>query len=447
MTQDAPSLDVQVEDLGPCSKKLTITVPADRVDREIDETYRNVMRAVQFPGFRAGKAPRKLVEAKLGPRVLDEVRQRLVESSVDEAVREREMKVIGTGDLDWENVKLERGSEMAFELTVDVHPEFDVPDLSGIQVERPSLDVTDEQIDGEIERLRFQQAKVDEAGDEPLADRGIAELEVAVRVGEETLLEGAETQWQHPNPVLGGMQIDGLADGLLGERAGSSVVFKQVLPDDFRDEQFRGKEAEITLDVKGVQKVTLPEVDDAFAQDMDYDDLEEMRDELRKQFERRLDQARDDALDEAVIAALIEAIPFELPPKLREQETERTLRRYEARLREQGIPEEQIPPVLAQARANADTEVLTQLKSSFILDRIGADRKVLVTESEVQQELANMATRYNRTPAEMQEYMERQDLMGSMRATLKERKTVRELRDVVQIVDAQADSDTEKEDA
>jgi trigger factor len=161
-----------------------------------------------------------------------------------------------------------------------------------------------------------------------------------------------------------------------------------------------------------------------------------MRDEMRRQLERRLESEKETALDNAIVMALIQATELELPPRLREQETARTMCRYEARLREQGVEEEQIPQVLQQAQENASGEVEYELRSSFILDRIASERKVLVTESEVRQELANMASRYNRSPSEMQEYMERNDLMSSMRSTLRERKTLAELRDVVKIVEA-----------
>ena len=143
----------------------------------------------------------------------------------------------------------------------------------------------------------------------------------------------------------------------------------------------------------------------------------------------------------AVVDTLVNAVPFEVPPTMQASETDRMLQRYEARLRQEGVEEGEIPKLLSGARDEASGRVTHELRASFVLDRIATDRKVLVTESEVHQELANMAGRYNRTVAEMEEYMERQGLMGSMRSTLRERKTLRELRDVLTIVDA-ADAGT-----
>ena len=152
MSAEQPSLAVVIEDAGPCSKKVRITVPAERVDREIEDTYKNVQKAVAFKGFRPGKAPRKLVEARLGSRVLEDVRERLVQSVVEEAIREEKLETLGEAEADWSKIEVAKGSDLEFEVTIDVRPTFDVPDLSGVTVERPFLEVTDEMTDREIER-------------------------------------------------------------------------------------------------------------------------------------------------------------------------------------------------------------------------------------------------------------------------------------------------------
>ncbi len=433
---ESENLSVEIEEVGPCSKKLSITVPAERVDHEIEQTMKNVSRTVQFPGFRAGKAPRKMVEARVGPQVLADVKQRMVEQAIDDAVRQAELKPVGGGKLDFETIEFERGADLKFDVTLDVRPEFDIPDLSEVSVTRPALSVTDDHIAEQVEQIRLESAQVQDKSDGPIAEHGMADLTVDLTVEEDTILEDAETQWSHPSDLLGGMLITGFAEELMGKSKGDVVSFTQPLPDQFRDPELRGKDADIKVTVGDVRNVTLPDVDDKFAQDMDYDDLEEMRDEIRKQLERRLADAEEEALDEAVVNAVLEAIPFEVPPSLQEAETTRMLRRYAARLNQEGIPEEQIGAHLQQAQTEASTKVVHDLRASFILDKIATERKVFVTESEVHQELTTMAARYNRTPDEMEAYMERQELMTSLRSTLRERKTVRELRDVLTIVDA-----------
>ncbi len=435
MSSEAPPLDVQVEDAGPCSKLLKITIPASRVDHEIEETYKNVQRAAQFPGFRPGKAPRKLVEAKLGERVLQEVLERLVQTAYDEAIDSSKLKTVGTPRLK-DTPQLAKGTDLALAITIDVRPEFQLPKLDELTAKRPVVEATDADVEAELKRLRDERATVADAGDEPLADRGIATLHVKVAVGDETVVEAGDVEWQHPSDVLGGMNVENFAATMLGKKKGDVVNVTQKLPDDFRDEKHRGKDASLTLRVDGVQRVTFPVVDDAFAAEMDYDSLAEMQAELRKDLEKRLAAQMERMTDDAVAEAILAAVPFDVPPTLVEAEKERMLRRYEMQLRQQGIGEELLPKLLDEAHEQAESRVKRDLRLSFLLDKIATERKILVTENEIRAEVGSIATRYGKSPPEMEDYMERNKLLPALRAELRDRKTLGELRKVVKIEDA-----------
>jgi trigger factor len=439
MSSDAPALDVKVEDAGPCSKVLRIKVPAARVDHEIEHTFKNVQRAVQFPGFRAGKAPRKLVEARLGDRVLAEVLERLVQTAFDEAVDSTKIKTVGTPRLK-DTPKIERGADLAILIDVDVRPEFQLPKLEELTATRPVVQVTDADVEAEIKRLRDERATVSDAGDEPLAEHGIAALHVKITVGGETVVDAGDVEWQHPSDVLGGMPVENLAASLLGKKKGESATLKATLSADFRDERFRGKDADIEVRLDSVQRVTFPAVDDAFAAEMDYDSLAEMQAEVRKDLDRRLAAQVERRTDDAVAEALLAAVPFEVPPSLVAAESGRMLRRYEMQLRQQGIGEELLPNLVAEAKSQAETKVVRDLRLSFLLDRIATERKVFVTENEVATEVGTIAARYQKSAPEMEEYMERNGLLPALRAELRDRKTLAEMRKVVKVVDAAAEA-------
>ena len=435
MSSEAPALDVQVEDAGPCTKVLKITIPASRVDHEIEETYKNVQKSVQFPGFRPGKAPRKLVEAKLGDRVMQEVLERLVQTAYDEAVDSTKLKTIGTPRLTGAPT-LTKGTALALSIDIDVRPEFQLPKLEELSAARPVVNITDADVEVEIKRLRDDRATVADAGDEPLAESGIATLHVKIAVGDETLVDAADVEWQHPSDVLGGMLVENLAASLLGKKKGDEVSLTTKLSSDFRDEQHRGKEAAITLRVDGVQRVTFPPIDDVFAGEMDYDSLADMQEEIKKDLEKRAAAQLDRMTDDAVAESILAAVPFDVPPSLVEAESEKMLRRYETQLRQQGIGEELIPKLMAEARGQAQARVKRDLRLSFVLDKIATERKILVTETEIRHEIAAMAARYEKTSQEMEDYMERNRLLASLRAELRDRKTLGEMKKIVKIVDA-----------
>jgi trigger factor len=435
MSAEAPALDVQVEDAGPCSKVLKIKVPASRVDHEIEETYKNVVKSVQFPGFRPGKAPRKLVEAKLGDRVMQEVLERLVQSAYDEAVDSTKLKTVGAPRLKGDPPHLHRGEDLALAIDVDVRPEFQLPKLEELTAKKPVVAVTDADVEAEIKRLRDERATVADAGDEPLAENGIATLHVKIVVDGETVVDAGEVEWQHPSDVLGGMLVENLASSLLGKKKGDVVQLATPLPQDFRDEKHRGKTAQIELRVDGVQRVTFPAIDDAFAAEMDYESVDEMKGELKKELEKRASAHVERLTDEAVSEALLAAVPFDVPPSLVAAETERMLKKYEMQLRQQAVGEDQIGGLVAEARAQAETRVKRDLRLSFLLDKIAGERKVLVTENEVRQEVGAIAGRYEKSAADMEDYMERNRLLPALRSELRDRKTLAELRKIVRIED------------
>jgi trigger factor len=441
MSAEQPSLAVEIEDAGPCSKKVSITVPAERVDREIEDTFKNVQKAVQFKGFRPGKAPRKLVEARLGDRVLHDVRERLVQTAVEEAVKDADLQTVGEAEADWESIEVQRGTELTFEVTIDVRPEFEIPELKGVEVEKPTLEVNDEMIDREIERLRMERASAEDAGDDPLEERGLASLAVKLECDGETIVDETGIEWAHPSDVLGGMLVEGMAEGLLGKKKGDTAEFTVPLPENFRDEDKRGQDATITLTLESVQKVTMPELNDAFAAELDYDDVEELRDDLRKQLDRQVETRLERALDEKVVEALLEKVPFDLPPSLVRRETGRMLAKYQTQLRQDGHPDEQIREELARAHAEAETRVKRDLRASFVLDKIATERKVFATENEVHQELARMAASYNQSVEDMEDQMIQNGLMSSLRGSIRERKTIAELRGLVTLKDAEPGAD------
>ncbi len=435
MSAQQQSLAVEIEDAGPCSKKFRITVPAERVDREIEDTFKNVQKAVQFKGFRPGKAPRRLVEAKLGERVLSDVRERLVKTAVEEAVKDSELQTVGEADADWTSITVEKGNDLTFEVTVDVRPEFELPALDTIEVERPVLAVTDEVVEREIDRLRMERASAEDAGDSPLEEAGLATLAIVLRCDGETIVEESGIEWAHPSDMLGGIHVEGMATGLLGRKKGDTAQFTLTLPDNFRDDALRGRDATIDLTLESVQKVTLPELNDAFAAELDYDDVEELRDDIRTRLERQAETQSERALDESIVEAVLAKTPLELPPSLVRRETGRMLARYQTQLRQDGHPDDHIREELAKAHAEAETRVLRDLRASFVLDRIATERKVFATESEVQQEIARMAASYDRTTDEMEDHMLENGLMSSLRASIRERKTIGELRGLVTIIE------------
>ncbi|MGB2999035.1 MAG: trigger factor family protein, partial [Phycisphaerae bacterium] len=153
-TEESVPIDVTVEDAGVCKKKLVITVPRDRIDAKFDERFTELEREAQVPGFRPGHAPRRLIEKRFRRPVADEVRVALVTEAFEKAVEQEKLDVIGEPDLDPEQIELPEEGEMSFSVELEVRPEFELPDYKGIPVDAERPEITDEQVEDALKRLR-----------------------------------------------------------------------------------------------------------------------------------------------------------------------------------------------------------------------------------------------------------------------------------------------------
>ena len=187
------------------------------------------------------------------------------------------------------------------------------------------------------------------------------------------------------------------------------------------------------IKVQDVKRHVLPELDEELAKDLDYDSVEELREEVQEQVERKAEAEASEATDRLIVDALIEAAPFELPEDVVKEEISQRLDRTQATLRMRGAGEEEVEKKLAEARVDERAVVEREFRSGFLLDTIAKKEKVFVTENEVKERIAQMAASYNRSPEEMEEYLEQRNLLGSVRGSMREQKVMKLLRNKVKI--------------
>ncbi len=162
MAENATTQDVRIEDVGPCLKRLTITIPASVVDEQLDSSLQMVAVEAELPGFRKGRAPRRLIEKKFGTVVAGEARNQLLASAYSKAIEENELQVIGDpDDAAIRDIELKPGEDVTLELEVEVAPQFELPDFEGYEVKKPAIEVTEERVDGQIERILLNEGELE----------------------------------------------------------------------------------------------------------------------------------------------------------------------------------------------------------------------------------------------------------------------------------------------
>ena len=312
-------MQVSVETTEGLERRMSVEVPEDRIEKEVENRLQQLARTTRIKGFRPGKVPMRVVKQQYGKQVRQEVLGEVMQSSFYEAVTQEKLRPAGMPTL--EPVSMEAGKALAFTATFEVFPELELAKLDGVALDKPVAEVSDADIDKMIETLRKQRAEWEDV------DRG-AEDEDRVVVDFKGTIDGEAFEGGEGKDVpvtLGGQRmIDGFEDGLKGAKAGDELTLDLTFPEDYAYTEVAGKPVQFAITVHKVQAAKLPEVDDEFAKGFGVGEggVEKLREEIRQSMERELSQAVKAQRKQAVMDKLLELNKFEVPKALIEQESQ-----------------------------------------------------------------------------------------------------------------------------
>ena len=426
----------EAETVGPCKVSVKITIPAATVDSELDERFQEIIKTVAFPGFRTGHTPRRLVERKLGDEIRNDVREHVISESFKAAVEKHDLEPITDPDVDLESITLERGTPIEYSAIFIVKPTVTVPEFDGITVEAVKAEVSDSEVDEVIGNMRRQQAVL-EPRDGPFQEEDIAVVGLTVRVGDEKILDDDNYEYHHPSTLLRMLRIDKLPEEILGKTAGDELELTDTLPETWPKAELQGKDFVAQLKVHEVKHRVLPELDETFAENLDYDSIEELREDIHDKVRAQAERGAVEQTDQRIVEALIAAAPFELPEDVIKEEIGNRIERIQASERMRGASDEEVDAKVAEASNSARDEIEMDFRRSFLMEAIAKQEKIFVTETETEERIAMMAGSYGRTVEEMQQYLDQRGLLGSIRSSMREEKVLETLRKKVKIEGAE----------
>jgi trigger factor len=333
-------MQTNLETISQLERRLTMAVPSQDIDREVEERLKKLSRTVRMHGFRPGKVPMKLVAQQYGPQVRSEVIGDAVQKAFEQAIQENKLRVAG-------NPKIEPGeqgdgAQLSFRATFEVYPEFKLGDVKAASIEKLSLNVGDEELNRTLEILRKQRVTwngVDRASQS--GDR--------VTIDFNGQIDGVDFQGGRGNDmpvVLGeGRMLPDFESSLTGLKANDEKTFDVKFPDDYGGKEVAGKTASFTVTVKKVEEPKLPEIDAEFAKSLGVadGDTNKMREEIRANVEREVKKRIEADLKQKVMQALIDSTPVELPKALVEMEMGRLVQSARQDLESRGIKMDQVP--------------------------------------------------------------------------------------------------------
>lgn len=410
-----------VEKLSPTRVRINVEVPFTELQPDFDRAYKQLAQQVRLPGFRPGKAPAKLLEARVGRgAVLQQVVNDALPSRYSEAVTTSEVRPLGQPDI--EVTKIEDGEELVFTAEVDVRPDIELPDLSQVKISVDPIAITDDEVETELQTLRARFGTL-KGVERPAQEGDFVSIDLSATVNGEDLADAKTEGLSHE--VGSGQLIDGLDDAIVGLSEGESKTFTTKLVAG----EHAGEEAEVTVTLQSVKERELPEADDEFAQlASEFDTIEELRGSLEEQVRRlkRIQQAekiRDNALE-----ALLELVEVPLPEAIVQAQVDETVHnavhgldhdeaKFAAALEAEGSSREKFD---ADAREAAEKAVKTQL----LMDAIADDLDIQVGQNDLTERLVLMSRQYGIEPQQLLQVLQQNNQLPAMFADVRRGLTV-----------------------
>ncbi|ORI17198.1 trigger factor [Rhodococcus sp. 1168] len=421
-----------VEQLSPTRVRINVEVPFEELKPDFDRAYKALAQQIRLPGFRPGKAPAKLLEARVGRgAVLEQVVNDALPTRYSEAVSAENIKVIGQPDI--EITKIEDGEELTFTAEVDIRPEIVLPDYSTIDITVDPLEITDEAVDEQLLSLR-QRFGTLTGVTRPVQSGDFVSIDLSATVDGETVEEASASGLSHE--VGSGQLIEGLDDAIIGVSVDESKDFTSTLVAG----EFAGKEAVVTVKVVSVKERELPEADDEFAQlASEFDTLEELIADLKTRVERVKKVEQAGQIRDKVLETLLETLEIPAPEAVVKAEVDSQLHEAihgldhdEAKLAEmleaQGSSREEFDKDVKEA---AEKSVRTQL----LLDAIAEAEQTQVGQDELTERIIFQAQRYGISPEEFIQQVQQANQLGAIFADVRRGKALASVVDRVNVTD------------
>lgn len=430
--QLAPN-QVTIEEVGPCKKKLSIEVPQETIKKMLDEQFKDLRKDAVLPGFRRGRAPMRLVEKRYGSDIRNQVKLKILADASQKAVDDNKIDMLGDPDIDYEKIELPDSGPMTFSFEVEVRPQFELPELEGIAIEKPKIEITDAKIDEEILDFRKHAGLwVPKDGGVESGDQAVVDVVMKIEGVEDEKRDNIEV-FARPRGFVGSIPVEKLDELLAGAKAGDKRQTTVDVPETFFMEQYRGKKVAMDIAIKEVKRIEPAEMNEEFFSRHGVKDIDELRGSLKQYHSSQAEQEARRVMGEQIHDYLLEHTKLELPADIVAAQSTGILQRRYASMLMQGTPKEQIDQQMEDLRASSEEQAVEQLKVLFIMDKIAEKLKIEVTDEEVNGQIAQIAVSRGRRPEKMREELAKDGSLTQFMLQLREQKCIEKLLETAKI--------------
>ena len=435
---------VKVEDTAPNLKTLMIDVPSEVVQTQFNYALWTISKDAALPGFRKGRVPPRLLEKRYGDAIRHETRVTLIRNMTAEAIEEYDLKPLGEPRAkNFDDITVEPGKPVHFEVEVEVLPEFDLPDYESLEILRPSIEFPETIVDEEIEKLRVNEGSLEERDESEPGDYLTGHGVMTDADGTEHYnIDGAvvripEDKDEGKGMILG-VAVDDFSKQIGTPKPGDTLTIKVKGPEQHEVEEIRGKDLTVTFEVQRIDRIIPAELADVVAK-LGLASEGQLREIIEQRLEENAKAQQEAAVHSQVAKFLIEHTDFELPEKLTSAQAERNLERRRMELLYQGVDANEIEQNIAEMRSASAESAVRELKLLFILGRAAKDLDVKINATEVTEYITAMAQRRGVAPDAMRQQIVQADKMQAVQMQVREQKTIGVILEKANVKDVSAD--------
>ena len=389
-------MSLQVEKLEKNMAKLTIEVSAEDLDKAMEKAYQKQKSRISLPGFRKGKAPRKMIESMYGKGVfMEDAVNSLVPQEYTKALGECDLEIVSQPEI---NVtQMEPGKALIFTADVAVKPEVTLGDYKGVEVPKSEIAVTDEEVDAEVKKEQDKNARTVAVEDRAAANGDITTIDFEGFVDGVAFDGGKGTDYAL---TLGsGTFIPGFEDQLVGANTGDHVEVKVTFPEEYQAKELAGKEAVFQCDVKKIETKEVPELDDEFAKDVsEFDTLAEYKEDVKKKLTEKKEKEARTAKENAAVDKAIENAQMDIPELMTKTECRQMMDDFSRRMQQQGLSMEQYFQFTGQSMdkmmEDMKPQALKRIQTRLVLEKVPEAENIQPSEEEITEEIQKMADAY-----------------------------------------------------
>ncbi len=386
--------------------KFSLEFTAEEFEQEQLNAYKKNKNRFMIDGFRKGKAPRSIIENYYGKGVFfEDAIDALLQTGYPQAIDELKLEVIGQPLLEpYEPVK---GEALSLTISVEVYPEVEVKDYTGVEIEKIEASITSEDVDEEIERLQKRNSRM------VLVDREIKDGDMVLLDydgyvdGEE--FEGGSAE-RYPLKIGSNTFIPGFEEQLIGHKAGEKLDVNVTFPEDYYDDDLKGQEAVFKCMIHEVKEEDIPEVDDEFVKDVsEYDTVDELKENVRRELKEKAENDAEMKMKDAVLKKIYDANDIDVPKTMVETELDSMLGEYDQQLRSQGLSLSDYLKYMDKTETDFREEfredAYKKVKTRLVMAAIAEQEKIPVTKEDTDKEIESMAKLYNMDADQLKEAM------------------------------------------